>query len=85
MLLTTTVSRVGHWQIAEEIFRVCFAGVMDFQGLDNLEKGERDGDDGATSHHLLQAVKDTRLSVSDALSQSILKRACLFRVWHAWL
>jgi hypothetical protein len=71
MLLTTTVSRAGHWQIAEEIFRVCFAGAMDFQGLDNLEtssEGERDGKD--------------RHGVPDALTQSTQKCACLMRDLH---
>jgi hypothetical protein len=71
MLLITMVCREGHWQIAEEMFRLCFAGAMDFQGLDNIAiLPEVKRKDSVIGHGLLHEVMDARLHMPDALARS---------------
>ena len=54
MVVVTTVSRAGHWQIAEDVFRLSFSQSVSFRALDDLAAcpPPRGGspDDGAALH-----------------------------------
>lgn len=64
MVLVTTVARAGHWQTAEDMFRISFSGSVTFRALDDLTAAAppRADDSDASLHGQVRQLR--RLSAA---------------------